>query len=52
MEMPGLLLNECNGQPCSQYKFKLYDERVILLYLSVYIIHLQFCFQIISSYYN
>lgn len=37
IKIPGLLLSEYTDQPCLQYKFKLYNETVIMLYLSVYI---------------
>ncbi|XP_022180837.1 uncharacterized protein LOC111041011 isoform X1 [Myzus persicae] len=32
-KIPGLLYNNCNDQPCSQYNFKLYDKTVIFNYL-------------------
>jgi len=31
-KIPGLLYNNCNDQPCSQYDFKLYDKTVIFIF--------------------
>lgn len=39
-KIPGLLLNECNDQLCTQYRFKLYDETVMLSYSSFYIFNI------------
>jgi hypothetical protein len=32
-QIPGLLYNNCNEQPCSQYSYKLFDKTVIFNYL-------------------